>query len=271
MLRIRSRGRDQHERHISGRPLGRLGHAPVAAVAGHVPQAVHPLLRRPGLELSRRHAEAAAGRGGVRHADRRLQQRSPLPGQGGDRAGRRRATAPSCWSRGAQYGASGRRCRPAGRARGPGRHPGGDAVRPCHQGRAGFVAAVQRAAEVAATGKLVLFGIAPDPPHTGYGYIRRGAPWRASTAPMPSKPSRRSRTGQTADGLSRSRHATPGTAASSCFGARAFLDELGPPRARHPGRGPRQALAGAKRGPGLPAARRRSLCARRPASRSTMP
>jgi mannose-1-phosphate guanylyltransferase/mannose-6-phosphate isomerase len=40
----------------------------------------------------------------------------------------------------------------------------------------GFVAAVRRAAEVAETGKLVLFGITPTGPHTGYGYIRRGAP-----------------------------------------------------------------------------------------------
>ena len=29
---------------------------------------------------------------------------------------------------------------------------------------------------MAATGKLVLFGIKPEQPHTGYGYIRRGAP-----------------------------------------------------------------------------------------------
>jgi mannose-1-phosphate guanylyltransferase/mannose-6-phosphate isomerase len=41
---------------------------------------------------------------------------------------------------------------------------------------AGFVAAVGRAAEMARTGKLVLFGIAPASAHTGYGYIRRGAP-----------------------------------------------------------------------------------------------
>ncbi len=38
-----------------------------------------------------------------------------------------------------------------------------------------FVDAVRRAAAVAATGKLVLFGIQPDSPHTGYGYIRSGA------------------------------------------------------------------------------------------------
>ncbi len=37
-----------------------------------------------------------------------------------------------------------------------------------------FAASLQRAAEVAATGKLVLFGIVPTSPHTGYGYIRRG-------------------------------------------------------------------------------------------------
>jgi mannose-1-phosphate guanylyltransferase/mannose-6-phosphate isomerase len=40
---------------------------------------------------------------------------------------------------------------------------------------AAFVDAIQRAAKVAATGRLVLFGIKPDSPHTGYGYIRRGA------------------------------------------------------------------------------------------------
>jgi mannose-1-phosphate guanylyltransferase/mannose-6-phosphate isomerase len=39
-----------------------------------------------------------------------------------------------------------------------------------------FIDAVRRAADVAATGRLVLFGITPAGPHTGYGYIRRGAP-----------------------------------------------------------------------------------------------
>ena len=38
-----------------------------------------------------------------------------------------------------------------------------------------FVEAVRRAAKVAATGKLVLFGIRPETANTGYGYIRRGA------------------------------------------------------------------------------------------------
>jgi mannose-1-phosphate guanylyltransferase/mannose-6-phosphate isomerase len=37
-----------------------------------------------------------------------------------------------------------------------------------------FVEAVRRAASVAATGRLVLFGIQPSSPHTGYGYIKKG-------------------------------------------------------------------------------------------------
>lgn len=39
-----------------------------------------------------------------------------------------------------------------------------------------FVEGVKRAAKVAATGKLVLFGIKPTEPHTGYGYIKQGNP-----------------------------------------------------------------------------------------------
>ena len=38
----------------------------------------------------------------------------------------------------------------------------------------GFLEAVRLAGEVAANGRLVLFGISPSTPHTGYGYIRRG-------------------------------------------------------------------------------------------------
>jgi mannose-1-phosphate guanylyltransferase/mannose-6-phosphate isomerase len=37
-----------------------------------------------------------------------------------------------------------------------------------------LLAAVRQAAEIAARGKLVLFGITPTEPHTGYGYIARG-------------------------------------------------------------------------------------------------
>jgi len=38
-----------------------------------------------------------------------------------------------------------------------------------------FAEGIKIAAEVAATGKLVLFGIKPTEPHTGYGYIKKGA------------------------------------------------------------------------------------------------
>ncbi len=38
-----------------------------------------------------------------------------------------------------------------------------------------FAAAVSRAASIAAHGRLVLFGITPTEPHTGYGYIQKGA------------------------------------------------------------------------------------------------
>ncbi|MEO1330207.1 MAG: mannose-1-phosphate guanylyltransferase/mannose-6-phosphate isomerase [Pseudomonadota bacterium] len=39
-----------------------------------------------------------------------------------------------------------------------------------------FNAAVRAAAEVARTGRLTTFGVTPDRPETGYGYIRGGAP-----------------------------------------------------------------------------------------------
>jgi mannose-1-phosphate guanylyltransferase/mannose-6-phosphate isomerase len=39
----------------------------------------------------------------------------------------------------------------------------------------GFRDAVQRASAVAASGRLVLFGIKPSEPHTGYGYIETGS------------------------------------------------------------------------------------------------
>jgi mannose-1-phosphate guanylyltransferase/mannose-6-phosphate isomerase len=39
-----------------------------------------------------------------------------------------------------------------------------------------FLEAIQRAAAVAAAGRLVLFGIRPTAAHTGYGYIREGQP-----------------------------------------------------------------------------------------------
>ncbi|MEO1719378.1 MAG: mannose-1-phosphate guanylyltransferase/mannose-6-phosphate isomerase [Pseudomonadota bacterium] len=39
-----------------------------------------------------------------------------------------------------------------------------------------FREAIEKAAQVASTGRLVLFGIEPNEAHTGYGYIRRGEP-----------------------------------------------------------------------------------------------
>ena len=57
---------------------------------------------------------------------------------------------------------------------------------------AGFLAAVRRAAEVVAAGKLVLFGIVPASAHTGYGYIRRGAPLASAMSPVSLAPATRS-------------------------------------------------------------------------------
>ena len=47
---------------------------------------------------------------------------------------------------------------------------------------AAFVDAVKRASTIAAAGRLVLFGIEPDRPHTGYGYIRQGAALPGNTS-----------------------------------------------------------------------------------------
>ena len=89
----------------------------------------------------------------------------------------------------------------------------------------GLVSAVRRAAEVARTGKLVLFGIAPKGPHTGYGYIRRGEPLAGfadvfAVEAFTEKPDR-----QTA-----AAYLEAGTYSWNSgifvFGARAFLEEL---------------------------------------------
>jgi mannose-1-phosphate guanylyltransferase/mannose-1-phosphate guanylyltransferase/mannose-6-phosphate isomerase len=42
---------------------------------------------------------------------------------------------------------------------------------------AAFLAAVDAGADAAADGALVIFGVVPDKPETGYGYIRRGRPY----------------------------------------------------------------------------------------------
>jgi mannose-1-phosphate guanylyltransferase/mannose-6-phosphate isomerase len=88
-----------------------------------------------------------------------------------------------------------------------------------------FVTAVRQAAEIAASGKLVLFGITPSAPHTGYGYIERGAPLAGfdgafAVAAFTEKPDR-----QTAE-----RYLASGgydwNSGIFVFGARAFLAEL---------------------------------------------
>ena len=80
----------------------------------------------------------------------------------------------------------------------------------------GFVAAVRRAAEVARTGKLVLFGITPNVAahRLRLHPARRGAR-RASPGPSPSTPSPRSPT-RTPPPPTWRPAPTPGTAASSC-------------------------------------------------------
>jgi mannose-1-phosphate guanylyltransferase/mannose-6-phosphate isomerase len=90
---------------------------------------------------------------------------------------------------------------------------------------AGFLAAVRRAGEVAATGRLVLFGIAPYSPHTGYGYIRRGQPLPGlagafAVAEFTEKPDR-----ETAEGYIASREYY-WNSGIFVLGARAFVDEL---------------------------------------------
>jgi len=91
---------------------------------------------------------------------------------------------------------------------------------------AAFLAAVKRAAAVAETGKLVLFGIKPDGAHTGYGYIRRGKPLPGlegayAVDAFTEKP----------DKATAETYVAAGTYAwnSGIFvlGAQAFLDELG--------------------------------------------
>ena len=89
----------------------------------------------------------------------------------------------------------------------------------------GFVEAVRRAAEVAGAGKLALFGIAPSKPHTGYGYIRRGASLTGfegafSVSAFTEKPDRRTAEGYLANG---DYYWNSGI---FVLGVRAFLQEL---------------------------------------------
>jgi mannose-1-phosphate guanylyltransferase len=70
-----------------------------------------------------------------------------------------------------------------------------------------FTAALRRAVRRPPSGAIVILGIQPDRPETGYGYIRAdGARWRSSSrSPTPPRPS-----------VPRRRAATSGTPACSC-------------------------------------------------------
>ena len=135
----------------------------------------------------------------------------------------------------------------------------------------GFVAAVRRAAEVAATGKLVLFGIDARAGRTPATATSAGAPrWPASRGAY----RRRSLHGEAGRGDGRAATSSAGTYSWNSgifvFRARAFLDEL----ARlEPAilEAARQALADAKEDLGFLRLDARGLRAGRPASPSTMP
>ncbi|MDX2202687.1 MAG: mannose-1-phosphate guanylyltransferase/mannose-6-phosphate isomerase [Hyphomicrobiaceae bacterium] len=92
--------------------------------------------------------------------------------------------------------------------------------------QAGFAAAARKAAEVASEGRLVLFGIKPDGPHTGYGYIRRGKALPGfegaySVAEFTEKPKKEVAETYVASGD------YAWNSGIFVFSARAFLEELG--------------------------------------------
>jgi mannose-1-phosphate guanylyltransferase/mannose-6-phosphate isomerase len=88
-----------------------------------------------------------------------------------------------------------------------------------------FAAAVRKAGAIAAGGRLVLFGITPGVPHTGYGYIKRGAPLDGfdgafAVAAFTEKPDRETAAGYLAQG------GYDWNSGIFVLGARAFLGEL---------------------------------------------
>ena len=257
---LQGEARCAHERHLSGHSVGRLGHPPVAAVAGDVPQAVHPLLRRPAARASSlprcsgcRGRPASPRPSIVCNNDHRF-----LVKEEAERAGVTpraivlepvaRNTAPAAAVAALRVA----RDDPAGIL----------VVMPSDhviKDEPGFVAAVRQAAEVAETGKLVLLGIAPDRPHTGYGYIRRGLP----AAWFPACACRRGLHGEAGRRRWLPAMSSAGTYSWNSgifiFRARRLSRRAGAPRARRPGAG----KAGPRRGQGglgLPAPRGASLC-----------
>ncbi len=169
--------------------------------------------------------------------------------QHGGRRGRRRALRASARSR---------------------RGAGGDAVRSRRWGtRPASSTASSARPQIAATGRLVLFGIKPAEAHTGYGYIRQGAPLDRDSGGFAveafcEKPERarrgavpgRRRLLLEQRHLRLERAHVPGGAAA--------------PRSAHLRSGARRAGQG-HRGPGLPAARYHAPSPPRPTSPSTTP
>ena len=94
-----------------------------------------------------------------------------------------------------------------------------------------FRTAVAKASELARQGRLVLFGVSPSEAHTGYGYIRRGAPLTPGddngfvVSAFKEKPDRATAEAYLAD---RSMFWNAGIFVLNC---RTFLDEV---KARHP-------------------------------------
>jgi mannose-1-phosphate guanylyltransferase/mannose-1-phosphate guanylyltransferase/mannose-6-phosphate isomerase len=93
-----------------------------------------------------------------------------------------------------------------------------------------FLAAVDVARRAAADGALVTFGITPNAPETGYGYIRRGGPYRIGGTDLPGcftvgrfveKPDRATAETFLADG------GYTWNSGMFLFGAAAYLAELG--------------------------------------------
>ena len=216
---IRARGQTVRGLHASGHPVRRLGHAPVAAVAGHVSKAVHPLFPGPGLAAfsssTLKRLPASAGFAApiiIGNNDHRF-----LIEEEAARAGvsplRRHPRAG-----GAQHGTRDCGCRP--RRRHARTQPASWSVMPSDhviKDEPGFVAAVRRAAEVAATGKFVAVrhqaGVDRTPATATSGAGRRCRGSRAPTASMrsPRSPTRR-RPNATLRPAT-----TSGTAASSCW------------------------------------------------------
>lgn len=91
--------------------------------------------------------------------------------------------------------------------------------------REAFLAAVELAARAAAGGALVTFGIAPDRPETGYGYVRRGDPLSGTVgcfavSKFVEKPDRQTAEAYIADG------SYAWNSGMFLFSARRYLEEL---------------------------------------------